>query len=119
MEDKRIKAVKNWPEPKSVQDIQVFLGFANFYRRFIYGFSKITTSLTLMLKIMRSSKVLAPIFIEVNNNTVPREDSLKPYLSKSKKTKITKSKNLIKGPTILFNVLTTELLTFKAKVAFI
>ena len=35
MEDKRIEAVKQWPEPQSVQDIQVFLGFANFYRRFI------------------------------------------------------------------------------------
>ena len=35
MEDKRIEAVKNWPEPKSVRDIQVFIGFANFYRRFI------------------------------------------------------------------------------------
>ena len=31
MEDERIKAVRNWLEPKSVQDIQVFIGFANFY----------------------------------------------------------------------------------------
>ena len=31
MEDERIKAVKSWPEQKSVQDIQVFIGFANFY----------------------------------------------------------------------------------------
>ena len=35
MEDKRIEAVKSWPEPKSVRDIQVFIGFAKFYRRFI------------------------------------------------------------------------------------
>ena len=31
MEDERIKVIKNWPEPKLVQDIQVFIGFANFY----------------------------------------------------------------------------------------
>ena len=31
MEDERIRAVKQWPEPKLVRDIQVFLGFANFY----------------------------------------------------------------------------------------
>ena len=31
MEDERIEAVKQWPEPQSVRDIQVFLGFANFY----------------------------------------------------------------------------------------
>ena len=35
MKDKQIKEVKNWPKPKSVQDIQVFIGFANFYWRFI------------------------------------------------------------------------------------
>ena len=35
MEDEKIKKVKNWPEPKSVQDIQVFLGFANIYWCFI------------------------------------------------------------------------------------
>ena len=31
MEDKRIKAVRNWSEPKSIRNIQVFIGFANFY----------------------------------------------------------------------------------------
>ena len=50
MEDERIEAVKNWPEPTSVRDIQVFIGFANFYRRFIRGFSRIAAPLTLLLK---------------------------------------------------------------------
>ena len=50
MEDERIEAVKSWSELKSVQDIQVFIGFANFYQRFIQGFSKIATPLTSMLK---------------------------------------------------------------------
>ena len=50
MEEERIDAVKAWPEPKSIRDIQVFIGFANFYRRFIQGFSKIAAPLTLMLK---------------------------------------------------------------------
>ena len=31
MEAKRIEVVKDWPKPKSVRNIQVFLGFANFY----------------------------------------------------------------------------------------
>ena len=35
MEAERIEIVKGWPEPKSVCNIQVFLGFANFYRQFI------------------------------------------------------------------------------------
>ena len=50
MEEERIDAMKNWPEPKSVCDIQVFLGFANFYRRFIQSFSRIAVPLTSMLK---------------------------------------------------------------------
>ena len=49
MEDKKIEAVKQWPELQSVRDIQVFLRFANFYRRFIQGFSWIATSLNSML----------------------------------------------------------------------
>ena len=31
MESERIKVIKVWPEPKLVQNIEVFLGFANFY----------------------------------------------------------------------------------------
>ena len=50
MEKKKIDAIKAWPETKSVQDIQMFIEFANFYRRFIQGFSKIAAPLTLMLK---------------------------------------------------------------------
>ena len=50
MEEERIDAVKAWPEPKLIRDIQVFIGFANFYRRFIQGFSKIAAPLTSMLK---------------------------------------------------------------------
>ncbi len=49
MEEERIEAVRDWPEPQSVRDIQVFLGFANFYRRFIRNFSRIAAPLTSML----------------------------------------------------------------------
>ncbi len=57
MEEKRIKAVKTWPEPQSVRDIQVFLGFANSYRRFIKNFSRIAAPLTSMLR----TTLLAPL----------------------------------------------------------
>lgn len=50
MENKRIEAVKDWPEPQSIWDIQVFLGFANFYWCFIQGINQIAAPLTLMLK---------------------------------------------------------------------
>ena len=35
MKVEQIEVVKKWPEVKSVWDIQVFLGFANFYWQFI------------------------------------------------------------------------------------
>ena len=50
MEAERIEVVNNWPESKSVCNIQDFLGFANFYRQFIQGLSRIATPLTSMLK---------------------------------------------------------------------
>ncbi|KAK6213447.1 reverse transcriptase domain protein [Colletotrichum tabaci] len=39
MDDKKIAAVKDWPRPQNVKDIQSFLGFVNFYRRFLKGYS--------------------------------------------------------------------------------
>ena len=50
MEEEKIEAVNTWPEPHSVKDIQVFLGFANFYKSFIKNFSRIAGPLTSMLK---------------------------------------------------------------------
>ena len=64
MEDEKIEAMKNWPESKLVRDIQVFLGFANFYQRFIEGFSKIAGPLTLMLRTTRSAENLSSSMAE-------------------------------------------------------
>ena len=41
MEEEKVKVVLNWPVPKSVKNIQKFLGLANYYRRFVKGFAKI------------------------------------------------------------------------------
>jgi hypothetical protein len=42
----KVETIQCWATPSSVKDIQRFLGFANFYCRFIKGYSKITTPLT-------------------------------------------------------------------------
>ena len=39
IEQEKIKAVKEWKMPKKVKDVESFLGFANFYRRFIQNIS--------------------------------------------------------------------------------
>ena len=50
MDPKRVEAVTQWPQPKSIHDIQIFLSFVNFYRRFIEGYLHITCLLTELLK---------------------------------------------------------------------
>lgn len=42
----KIKAVTEWPIPQTRKQLQCFLGFANFYRRFIQGFSQVVAPLT-------------------------------------------------------------------------
>jgi len=46
MDEEKIRTIKEWKEPTNVKGIQSFLGFANFYRRFIQDYSRITTPLT-------------------------------------------------------------------------
>ena len=50
MAQDKIQSVLEWETPKSVKDVQSFIRFANFYRRFIKDFSKLTTPLTNTLK---------------------------------------------------------------------
>ena len=37
----KVDTIHTWEAPKCVKDMQYFLGFANFYWRFIYKYSKI------------------------------------------------------------------------------
>lgn len=46
MNPKKLEAISQWPEPTKVKQLQSFLGFSNFYRRFIGSYSRITISLT-------------------------------------------------------------------------
>src|SRR5882724_1949080 len=41
MDTAKTDAVSIWPTPTNLKAVQVFLGFANFYHRFIVGFSDI------------------------------------------------------------------------------
>lgn len=51
MDQAKVKAVKDWPEPATIKELQQFLGFAqNFYRWFIRNYSTITDALISLLK---------------------------------------------------------------------
>jgi transposase InsO family protein len=46
MSQEKIKTILEWPPATSVKEVQSFLGFANFYRKFIKGYSQITHPLS-------------------------------------------------------------------------
>ncbi|SOV04244.1 uncharacterized protein UDID_17035 [Ustilago sp. UG-2017a] len=50
MDPEKVRTVKEWLMPASIHDIQRFLGFANFYRRFIAHFARIAKPLTSLVK---------------------------------------------------------------------
>ena len=50
MSEEAVKEIKEWKAPKNVKEVQSFLGFANFYRRFIKLYSKICAPLTDLTK---------------------------------------------------------------------
>jgi len=50
MNEKKVESIKSWKAPGLVKDIQIFIGFADFYPRFIKNFSAICTPITNLLK---------------------------------------------------------------------
>jgi hypothetical protein len=50
MDPTKLKGVLDWPAPKTVKEVQSFLGFGNFYHRCIKGFSHLAHPLHDLLK---------------------------------------------------------------------
>ena len=46
----KLKGIRDWPTPTTIKQTRGFLGFGNFYRRFIRGFSEIAKPLNDLLK---------------------------------------------------------------------
>jgi hypothetical protein len=50
MDPEKVKAVQDWQFPTTVKGVRGFLGFANFYRKFIPAYSEISQPLTALTK---------------------------------------------------------------------
>ena len=50
MDPGKLKGISEWPNPETVKQTRGFLGFGNFYRRFIRHFSEIAKPLNDLLK---------------------------------------------------------------------
>lgn len=46
VEEEKVRAMRNWAVPKTRTEVQRFLGFANFYRRFLRDFAHVAAPLT-------------------------------------------------------------------------
>ncbi|XP_059063838.1 uncharacterized mitochondrial protein AtMg00860-like [Cryptomeria japonica] len=46
----KIQVIKDWPSPKNIIELRSFLGLANFYRRFVLGFSQLTWPMNQVLR---------------------------------------------------------------------
>jgi hypothetical protein len=49
MDPKKLQAIADWPSPSTRKELESFLGFTNFYRRFIPHYAHLTYPLTLLL----------------------------------------------------------------------
>ncbi|KAL1979106.1 hypothetical protein VTN96DRAFT_6844 [Rasamsonia emersonii] len=50
VDPEKVKVITNWKQPKTVKGVQSFLGFCNFYRRFIRNYSRIAKPLNFLTR---------------------------------------------------------------------
>ncbi len=50
MDEGKVDAIRTWPQPTTIKELQRFLGFSNFYRRFVQNYSTLTNPLTNLLR---------------------------------------------------------------------
>jgi hypothetical protein len=50
MLDRKVKAIRDWPKSRNVQEVRQFFGLANYYRRFIKNFGQISGPLSELFK---------------------------------------------------------------------
>jgi len=50
IEKEKVDGVLSWPEPKNIKDVRKFLGFTNYYRRFIKDFTQVARPMNILMR---------------------------------------------------------------------
>jgi hypothetical protein len=50
MDPIKVESILGWPQPKTIKEVQSFLGLGNYYRRFVTGYLRIAAPLTELTK---------------------------------------------------------------------
>ena len=58
---KKIQVIVDWPVPKTVYDVRSFLGFSNYYRKFMYRYSQIANPLNTLISGENAKKKKTPV----------------------------------------------------------
>ena len=78
----KIEAIKNWPTPTNVREVQSFLGFMGYYCQFIPKFAQVAQSLHELTSGENASKKQAAISgtVGVNRPSMTLRDSVPQHL---------------------------------------
>lgn len=48
--EEKIRAIRDWPEPRNVTELRGFVGISTYYKKFVKGFSQLATPVTDLTK---------------------------------------------------------------------
>ncbi|KAA0034981.1 Transposon Tf2-9 polyprotein [Cucumis melo var. makuwa] len=69
VDPEKIRAIKEWPTPKNVREVQGFLGLTGYYRKFVQHYGSIAAPLTQLLKLggFKWNKDAEEAFLKLQN----------------------------------------------------